>query len=55
MTLDEWRKATAIEKREPCPDSEGLGFWGNELFVGGYVEEVNGHKRNIKEAVHVCE
>jgi len=42
MTLDEWRKATAIEKREPCPDSEGLGFWGNRGFTIGYVDEVNG-------------
>jgi hypothetical protein len=30
------------EKRQPCPDSDGLGFWGNEVFTVGYVEEVNG-------------
>jgi len=42
MSLDEWRKATATEKREPCPDSEGLGYWGNEQFVVGYVDEVSG-------------
>lgn len=42
MSLDEWRKATAIEKRKPCPDSEGLGFWSNRGFTIGYVDEVNG-------------
>jgi hypothetical protein len=24
MSLDEWRKATSLEKRKACPDSEGL-------------------------------
>ena len=42
MTLDEWRKATSPEKRKACPDSEGLGFWGDERFTVGYVDEVNG-------------
>src|SRR5271166_366008 len=42
MTLDEWRKATSPEKRKACPDSEGLGFWGNQSFTVGYVDEVNG-------------
>jgi hypothetical protein len=42
MTLDEWRKATSPEKREACPDSEGFGFWGNQSFTVGYVDEVNG-------------
>jgi len=47
MSLDEWRKATATEKREPCPDSEGLGYWGNERFVVGYVDEVNGYNSAV--------
>jgi hypothetical protein len=42
MTLDEWRKATATNKRNACPDSEGLGFWGDRGFTIGYVDEVNG-------------
>ena len=42
MTLDEWRKATSTNKRNACPDSEGLGFWGDERFTVGYVDEVNG-------------
>jgi|SRR5271170_1123076 len=42
MSLDEWRKATATENRKACPDSEGLGFWGNQSFRVGYVDEVNG-------------
>lgn len=42
MSLDEWRKATATENRKACPDSEGLGFWGNQAFTVGYVDEVNG-------------
>ena len=42
MSLDEWRKATATENRKACPDSEGLGFWGDERFTVGYVDEVNG-------------
>jgi hypothetical protein len=42
MTLDEWRKATSTEKRQACPDSEGLGFWGTQSFTVGYVDEVNG-------------
>jgi hypothetical protein len=42
MSLDEWRKATATENRNACPDSEGLGFWGNQGFTVGYVDEVNG-------------
>jgi hypothetical protein len=42
MTLDEWRKATETENRKACPDSEGLGFWGNQGFTVGYVDEVNG-------------
>lgn len=33
MTLDEWRKATATEQCEQCPDSQGLGYWGNKRFV----------------------
>jgi len=42
MSLDEWRKATATESRKACSDSEGLGFWGNQRFTVGYVDEVNG-------------
>jgi len=42
MSLDEYRKATATENRKACPDSEGLGFWGNQSFTVGYVSEVNG-------------
>jgi hypothetical protein len=30
------------EKLRPCPDSEGLGYWGNEKIIVGYVSEVNG-------------
>ena len=29
MSLDEWRKATALSNRKACPDSEGLGFWSD--------------------------
>jgi len=42
MSLDEWRKATTTNKRKACPDSEGLGFWGDERFTVGSVDEVNG-------------
>jgi hypothetical protein len=30
------------ESFKACPDSEGLGCWGNEKFTVGYVSEVNG-------------
>jgi hypothetical protein len=30
------------QKPRPCPDSEGLGYYGNEKIVVGYVSEVNG-------------
>jgi len=30
------------EKHKSNPDSAGLGWWGNQRFVVGYVEEVNG-------------
>lgn len=40
--VDEQNNATSIRKRKPCPDSEGLGFWGNEAFAVGYVKEING-------------
>lgn len=30
------------ENHKSSPDSKGLGWWGNQLFVVGYVEEVNG-------------
>ena len=30
------------QKFKACPDSEGLGCWGNEKITVGYVTEVNG-------------
>lgn len=40
--VDVQQKGTSSHTRKPCPDSDGLGFWGNEAFTVGYVEEVNG-------------
>lgn len=42
VPLDKSRKANAAKERKACPDSEGLGFWGNKGFTVGYVDEVNG-------------
>jgi hypothetical protein len=30
------------KKRQPCPDTEGLGCWGGNGVYIGYVSEVNG-------------
>ena len=30
------------EKFRPCPDSEALGWWGDDRITVGYVSEVNG-------------
>jgi hypothetical protein len=35
-------KVENTDKLRPCPDSEGLGCWGNEKITVGYVSEVNG-------------
>lgn len=32
----------AMQKFSPCPDTEGLGFYGNGKITVGYVNEVNG-------------
>lgn len=40
--VDGEQKATSSHKRKPCPDSEGLGFWGGNGICIGYVSEING-------------
>lgn len=40
--VDGEQEAISSPARKPCPDSEGLGFWGGNGVYIGYVSEING-------------